>query len=252
MIRNTLMLFAVAGFAALVACSSDDAGERYPSPDSFCSAKAEAECEGVAAQCGASLDACKDRRVVVCTDAANAAIGSGRQYKAPLAEGCIEKTRALFDLKTLPPDKEDEQSEACERVFEGQTAKNASCGGDYECSADLVCDKGVCATEVVKSIDEGCANPGEVCDKGSYCGQVESLTRCLAKKSEGDLCTADVPCKEELRCAGTCRAKYAPGEVCATSAECSDAAPYCEPTQKKCIAKSFAAGTAACKEFGGF
>lgn len=252
MIRNTLTLLACGGLVTLFACSSDDVGEKYPSADSFCTAKAEAECKGVAAQCGATEEACKEKRVAVCNTAANTASGAGRKYKASAAENCIEKTRALYDLKTIPPDKEAEAQEICERVFEGLKALSERCEGTYDCKSGLVCDKTVCAERVVKQASQPCNNPGEVCEKGSYCGAQGDLKFCLPKKNRDEICSPDVPCKEELRCVGSCKDKYQPGDVCGTSDECSDAAPFCDPVQKRCIAKSFAAGTAACKDFGGF
>ncbi len=248
MIRNMLTAVAFLG-AVVAACSSDD-DFRYPSTDAFCSAKADAECTNVAAPCGKTASDCKTARSAACTSSANTATSQGRKYKPPSADGCIDKTKALYELRTIPPEKETEQREVCERVFEGSKARNERCSGPYDCQASLVCDKGVCATKVVKNLDDPCANPGEVCATGAYCGTLDGLMRCLAKKDRDQLCGPDAPCKESLRCVGTCRDKFNAGDVCGASEECADAAPYCDPVQKRCVAKTFSAGNAACGELG--
>lgn len=251
MIRKTLglVVLAVTGGLAL-ACSSSGDPEKYPNADAFCSAKADEECNGLYAQCAATLDSCKTKRVSACQNAAGGAAGQGRTYTASLAQGCIDKTHELFAGKTVAPDKETEQVDTCERVFAGSKQKNAPCGGTYECSGSLVCDKGVCAEKVVRNQSEPCNNPGEVCAAGSYCGAQGQLKFCMAKNAKGDVCTADAPCVEDLRCIGTCTDKYQPGQVCGTTDECSSAAPYCDPLQKRCLVK-YQAGTQACKDFGG-
>lgn len=251
MIRQLIGCLSFAAVVTVVACSSDEA-DKYPSSDSFCAAVADQECQGVASVCGASLDACKQKRLPVCTQAASDAVAQGRKYAASLAENCINKTRDLYQAKTIAPEKETEQQEACARVFEGQKDKSQNCTTNYDCKGSMVCDKKVCADKVVKNEKDPCNNPGEVCSTGSYCGAQGDLKFCLSKKGLADICNADVPCKETYRCYGTCMEKYKAGEVCASSDECVTEAPYCDPTQKRCIAKSFAAGSPACKDFGGF
>lgn len=236
------------GLVALVACSSDE-GERYPDTSSFCEAKAQEECNGVAAVCGATVEACKAKRLSPCNEAAVAATAQGRKYKASLAESCLSKTRELYNARIVAPEKEAEQIDTCARVYEGTVLKNAACKDSYECQGALVCDKGVCSDKTERKQGDPCNNPGEVCAKGSYCGSQGQLKFCLPKKVKGDLCNADVPCAEDFRCIGTCTEKKQAGGDCATNDDCASAAPSCEAA--RCIAKSFAAGTPACKAFGG-
>lgn len=250
MIRSLLTLALCGGAVALAACSSD-VGERYPDVNAFCTAKAEAECNGIAAQCGATLDTCKQKLIPTCTADANTATTQGRRYNAAAAPACVDKTNALYGAKTIDPKKEAEQNDTCARVFAGQKAKNSPCTTAYECQGSMICDKGVCSDLVVKNQGEACNNPGEVCAAGSFCGQQGELKFCLPKKQKGELCTAELPCVETLYCLGSCKDKIAPGEACGSDDECSATAPYCDPAGQRCTAKSYAAGSPTCQEVGG-
>ena len=247
MIRQTLSVLASVGVIALVACSSDPAGDAYPDVSSFCSAYADALCQGVAAGCGTTVDTCKTKAVAKCnTDA------TGRAYKASNAPDCVDKTKNLFSQKTFTADQEKEQQTACGRTFGGTVAKNAPCQTDFECQGSMVCDKGLCADKTDKKVGEACNNPGDICEKGSYCGNQGAVKFCLAKKAQGDLCPPDVPCLEDLVCVGTCQPKVGPGSVCGKDDECQQAttSPYCDPIQKKCLPK-YGLGTDSCKQLGG-
>jgi hypothetical protein len=251
MIRKTLGLLVAGGVVVLVACSGDSAGEKYPDAASFCNAKAAEECTAQAALCGATVDACKTKVSAACQAAGNS-VGGGRTYKASSAEGCINKTHDLFNQKTFTSDQEKDWTNVCERVFAGTKVSNTPCQSDYECVDQLVCDKGVCANKVEKNQGEGCSNAGEVCAKGSYCGNQGQLKFCLPKKANGDICSADAPCLETLRCVGSCSDKLNIGDVCGTDDDCKEIStpPYCDPASKKCAAK-FTAGTQSCKDLGG-
>jgi hypothetical protein len=251
MIRKTLVSLASVGFVALVACSGDEATEKYPDANAFCSAKATEVCNAQAALCGATVDACKSKYSASC-NAAGAGAGGGRSYKASLAEECITKTHDLFNQKTFTADQEKTWKDTCERVFAGTKVANTPCANDYECVDQLVCDKGVCGTKTEKNQGEGCSNAGEVCAKGSYCGDQGALKFCLPKGDEGKICSANAPCKEDLRCVGTCSAKLNIGDVCGGDDDCKEVStpPYCDPATTKCAAK-FSAGTQSCKDLGG-
>ncbi len=249
MIRQTLTVLACVGVVALVACSSSDSGDPYPDVGSFCSAYADALCQGVAAGCGTTVDNCKGKAVAQCNSNATA---TGRAYKPSAAPDCIDKTKSLFSQKTFTADQEKDQQNACGRTFGGTVAKNAPCQIDFECQGNMVCDKGLCADKTDKNLGDACNNPGDICAKGSYCGNQGAVKFCLAKKGQGELCPPDVPCQEDLVCIGTCQPKIDIGGVCGSDAECKGAttSPYCDPIQKKCLPK-YGLGTDSCKQLGG-
>lgn len=245
-------LVGAAAFVGLVACGGDEAEERYPSSDAFCEAKAKEECNAVALQCGATVDACTKGRKSSCLQAAATASGEGRNYKASAAESCIEKTKELFAARTIDPTKEDAQAEACERVFEGVKNKNEACEGDYQCKGTMVCDKSVCADKVERKEGDGCNNAGEVCAKGTYCKPEGQLKFCKPRLADGQVCNeTDLLCKEDLRCAGTCKAKFAVGQPCATTDECAGGTSCTlQGSARTCIASTFPQGT-SCADYDG-
>lgn len=250
MIRNLLTLVACGGLVALVACSGSDEDEAFSTSSAFCTAKAEAECKNLAGTCGATEELCKPKRTDACNTAATAATGTGRAYRANAAQGCIDKVNAAFSPKVIDPAKETEANEACERVFGGTKAKNAACASTFECDGALVCDRGVCADKSATALGEACNNPGQVCAAGSYCQQQGQNKFCVEKKKVGEICTAEAPCKEDLRCVNSCVARVASGGACDKDEECAAEAPYCDPAAKKCRPK-YQAGTQACRDYGG-
>ena len=78
----------------LFSCTDDDPGEKYPSADAFCAAKAAEECKAVAAVCAVGDSVCTSRRTDACKSAASAATAQGRSYRAASAEACISATTA--------------------------------------------------------------------------------------------------------------------------------------------------------------
>lgn len=254
MMRKTLLVLASGGLVALLACSSD-ATDKYGDSGSFCAAKADAECQQLAAQCGASVDSCKSLRTSACTSA----IPAGRTYTSGKAQACLDKINAVYSQKTFTADQEKEVNEICGRVFAGNVNKNAQCQSDFDCISDLICDKGVCGDKVVKNQGDGCNNPGEICNNDSYCGNQGALKFCLAKNVADHTCDKDNPCLDTLRCVvgsgaanGSCKPKLNPSDPCSADADCPAATtpPYCDPTQKKCLPK-FGLGTKSCADFGG-
>lgn len=250
-IRNLLTLFAFGGIVALVACSSDSA-DKFGSSDSYCTAKAEAECKGLAKKCGATEDACKTKRVATCNNAAAAAANQGRSYRPNAVQGCLDKIDNVYrdNGNSVTPEGEAEAAVVCERVFGGTKKEREPCAQTYECEGSFICD-GVCIAPATAGKNEGCANAGQVCEKGTFCEAQAGKSFCVEKKKLGEPCKADSPCIESLRCVNTCVAKVAVGEPCDNDAECGEAAPYCDlsSSPRKCRPK-YESTTAACKEFG--
>jgi hypothetical protein len=244
---GNLTLAAVIGATALIACSSDDATEKYASADSFCTAKSTEECNAGAAVCSATGDACKSRRKTLCMDGANAATGQGRVYRPQAAEKCINETKALYQTKVVDLEKEKAAEETCERVFTGSKKLNEACGQPYECEGALVCDRGACANKTTKKADEPCNNPGDTCPTGTYCGPRGASDFCIAKNGVDEICDENNPCLESLRCVNQCKDKLESGQPCDTSDDCKTG--FCG-ADKKCGAK-LVPGEGGCADFGG-
>jgi len=243
---------ALLALAAVWACSASEEDGGLGSVDQFCKAKADAECV-VAAKCAATTDACLADRQAACTSGATAAQSGGRTYTSGRAQACVDKTKEIYDRGTASPADLKALEEACERVFQGSIEQNKACSTDYNCKDSLICDKGFCATKVEKKTGEPCANPGDLCEAGSYCTSNGSLMVCTSKKGAGEVCNDAIsPCSEEYRCNGTCVARYNAGETCDSNKdECAASAPYCDPTISKCTAGvGFSAGAPICKDYG--
>lgn len=257
MIRRALGLIVVGGVLVLVACSDDATPEKYPTADSFCTAKATEECKVAAGPCAVPEATCQQKRKDACnTGLAATATGQGRTYKSANAENCIAKTTAVYADRTIDPAKETAYIEACEKVFAGLKKVNEACSNLYECEGDLLCDldKKVCATKKVTGNEAPCNNPGDICDKGLYCQQKGALKFCTKKNAVGETCRTDgsAPCLEELRCNGSsCVAKQPAGELCDTNDECTTGLCDTTTTPRKCRAKQYASENGSCSDFGG-
>jgi hypothetical protein len=254
MLRKTLLVLASGGVVALFACSSDT-DDKYGDTNSFCAAKADAECQQLAAGCGASIDGCKSIRTSACTSS----IPAGRTYTSAKAQECLDKITAVYSKRSFSSAEEKDVNNVCGRVFAGNVNKNAACQTDFDCISDFVCDKGVCATLSAKSKGDPCANPGEVCSSDSYCANQGANKFCVAKNPINHTCDKDNPCEDTLRCIvgagaanGSCQPKLNPSDKCDADIECPEATtpPYCDPKQKKCLPK-YGLGTASCGDFGG-
>lgn len=250
MIRSTLKGFCFLGLAgafALIACGDDEVTEKYPSADSFCSGKADAECKAGAEVCGATADACKAKRTSVCQAAASAATGRGGVYRPQNAEKCINDTTALYASKVVDLAKEKEVDETCSRVFSGSKKKSENCTTSNECEGTLICDRNLCAEKVAKALDEACNNPGDTCGTGTYCGPRGGSNFCNKKNEVGDICGDTTPCLENLRCVPPdgCKERLGAGEVCDKPTDCTTG--FCG-TDKKCAAR-LVPGDNGCADF---
>jgi hypothetical protein len=250
--RNILTLIALGGLA--LACSSS-AADKFGSSDQFCTAKAEAECNNLAKPCGASVDACKSKRAASCNTAAAAAAGQGRSYRPNAAQDCIDKVNSVYanSAGNVTPDGDASVVTVCERVFGGSKAERDPCANTFECSGALICDS-VCAVQETVGLNGGCANAGQVCDKGLYCQASGGTGKrfCVAKNKLNDSCGATNPCSEAFRClTGSCVDRVTVGNPCDADSDCAAEAPFCDltTTPKKCRPK-YQAGTSACKEYG--
>jgi hypothetical protein len=251
MIRSTLRSLSVLSFTGavlLIACGDDEVTEKYPSADSFCAGKADAECKVGAEVCGATLDACKAKRTSVCQGVASSATGGGGTYRPQNAEKCINDTTTLYASKVVDLTKEKEVDEICARVFAGAKKKNANCTTSFECESPLICDRNLCAEKVPKAIDEACNNPGDTCATGTYCGPRGGSNFCIKKNDLGDTCGTSTPCLENLRCLTPdgCAERLEAGATCNGNTDCKSG--FCDPGPKKCAAK-LVPGENGCADF---
>jgi hypothetical protein len=232
------------------ACTTT-AGDKYPTYDSMCDAKATEECQ-VASLCGASADACKTARKQVCLDAANTALQAGRKYTPSLAEGCVSATHDTYGAKIITPDLKTKMDDTCTRVYAGSVAKGGSCNSNYDCSGSAICDKQHCGDKVQKKSGDGCANPGEVCETGSFCQAQTGVSICVAREASGKPCNVNDLCLETLRCNVTCIDRVGPSQACASNDDCTTTAPYCDPAAGNVCTPglSFAFGAADCHDYG--
>src|SRR4051812_45552155 len=127
MIRNILTLMVCTGLAVLAACSSSEDEDKFASSDVFCASRADAECTNLAASCGATVEACKQKRVTACNSEASAAASKGRSYHSAAAQPCIEATNAVYAPKVVDPAQEKILADVCARVFTGAKKKNEAC-----------------------------------------------------------------------------------------------------------------------------
>lgn len=250
MIRSTLRtlgFLSFAGAVTLIACGDDEVTEKYPSADSFCAGKADAECKAAAAVCGVTVDICKADRTSVCQSAASAATGQGGTYRPQNAEKCINDTTALYQSKVVDLVKEKEVDETCARVFAGTKKKGEGCTAAFQCEGTLICDRGFCSDKSPKALDEPCNNPGDTCATGTYCGPRGGSSFCNKKNDVGDICNDTTPCLETLRCVNQCQTKLGAGQPCDKAEDCDTG--FCG-SDKKCAAK-LVPGTNGCADFGG-
>ena len=249
LVRNALVVLSLAAGLAVVACSSDPPGDKYPSADSFCTARSEEECKAVAAPCSLTEVQCVQTRKSACLTAANTATGQGRTYRPGNAENCIGKVTEVYKDRQIVADKEAAMNDACARVFLGSKAKTQACSNAFDCEgASLICDKNFCAERVEKNEGEGCSNAGEVCKAGFFCKDEGGQRFCRPRQKEGLICDDKQPCIETLRCSNNCIARNGTGTACFTNDDCTTG--FCN-ADKKCGAKLYASETGSCKDFGG-
>jgi hypothetical protein len=242
MIRRVLALMAFSGGIGIVACSSDAPADKYPSVDSFCTAKAEEECvtSKSADRCGVTADVCKGKRVAACQ--ADASAAAGRSYTPSLADACLAATHAVYADPVVDSGKFQTYEDACNKVFAGKAAKGAPCTGAYDCSGALVCDtlQHLCADKVQKSANDFCGNPGEVCPTDQYCKPNGSAHQCAPKLTSTQACDKDNPCVDALYCNVTCVPKQQTTQPCASNDACSTGLCDTTATPSKCIARLYA------------
>jgi hypothetical protein len=247
--------------------------EPYPDVASFCSAKAQAECQ-IASTCLVDEKDCEVQRSSLCNMDASQAMASGtRSYVQANAQPCIDalnkaygngSTKVSF-MQLVGPGS---VTDTCERVFSGNAGMNTKCESSYDCTGNLVCSPAapgstalVCAPTVMVPAGGFCSTPGSMCASNTYCAMpmAGGAYDCEPAKKQNEPCDpVTAPCESDQRCemqAGvtgqTCEPRVALGQACQTSDDCDPSAPYCDPyVGNKCTqGLSFAAGAPDCEAF---
>jgi hypothetical protein len=220
--RSSLLLWA---FLGLAACSAADKGPKYPDANSFCNARAQAECSSEVIKACAAPDAthCIANRQAACI----AATPTGTSYNPNGAEPCISAVAAAYSDAKLTTEENRTTNDTCATVFEGSGSANATCQKDVDCkiSTGLRCvvgggvTTGTCQVPDVVQGGGSCALPSQLCTDGFHCGETH---HCDINSQVAETCTAALPCVETARCAATgmCEEKLADGTACVSDDEC--------------------------------
>jgi hypothetical protein len=269
-IRSSIGVAAVA--AVLVTGCSAKSSAPYPDVTSFCTAKAQAECQ-ISATCGfPSPTDCETARAALCNTDANEAATTGsrtRKYTQANAPKCVDAINSVFGnnaskvsyAQLVGPGS---VTDFCERVFSGTTAFNQPCQSSYDCadSADecVPVSPGltslICAPPTKVGPGDLCQNAGDVCTDDTYCAPSATVAAtCAPSMQEGQSCET-APCVSAQRCetlgsGPTCEPRVEAAGSCATSDDCAPGAPYCDPyVNNKCeLGLSFATEAPDCIGF---
>lgn len=200
--RIVVILTGVLGLGALVGCGgSEDKPNPLRTRDGFCAEWAKRACndEVVDACSAASVEACREAQEEHCQS-----LVSSDAYRERDARACLDAVRkALEDAELTGAE--------VATVLRGEGPCSFSC---------VEVDDG-CVEPTVVGGGEECSDPDVVCDQGFYCDG----SNCLARKREGQACSEETPCQEELKCAGeegaqVCETRLGNGKECATDDDC--------------------------------
>jgi hypothetical protein len=251
--------FLVLSLGSLLAsgCGEDN---KPLTPAEFSNRYAQDMCKAVSAACLIPEASCTAGQLFTRATLDQAAVARGQAFVPSNAEACLGQVNSVYGklqggAVALKASDFQSVGQVCADVYRGSKRANETCGVDQDCVMGLICDRskgldnGRCGTKTEVSL--GCANIGEVCARGSYCGNLGGVFACLPKIDLAAPCDEAVPCLESLRCAGgLCVAQLGIGAVCASDQDC--ATGFCEPFEKLCAADvRFARGTASCTKLAG-
>lgn len=215
--------FAVGGVLAAAACVAT--GPKYPFLNSFCQARATAECShAVVEACAvADMPTCVTNRQAICETSAP----PNTVYNPDAAEGCVDEVASAYADAQLTLVETQAINAACLPVFNGPGATGAACQVDLDCQVGsmLRCvlapnsTQGTCQVPVMVMGGGSCMAPAEQCVAGYHCGLTAN---CDIDPALGDPCAPNNPCAPSLACAasGMCANKSADGSPCTTDDDC--------------------------------
>lgn len=240
--RFALRLAIVFSLAATASCANgeepkEETGRTAWTLETFCAAKARAECSKVVVtKCAGSESSC----VSVRTDDCIATAPVDVKVRVNAVDACLGSvTDAYADAKLTAAERSTVDA-ACREVWSGPGRAKAHCDHDYDCDREvgfrciIPLDypdqaKGECKKPRIVSSGESCDSPSDVCSDESYC---DSNTKsCALRRAEGQTCHPWLqPCAEGLTCPGvnpfaamSCVAGRAAGVACGKDADCASA-----------------------------
>ena len=252
----------VVGLVAVVTSGCSSAAAPYPTPESYCSAVAQAQCQtpdgglGIPGQCSVTADQCNAAVASSCMTQAGEATGDGtRVYTPANVPACIAATLSAYGGPSITFAAYQAANQACDAVFAGTVMPGGSCKSTGSCvqagdggAPTVVCSATIpgsttsttmqCATATSVASGAGCNNAGDTCAAGSYCSgrTATSNATCVPGGSVGAVCTKAVGCAVGAYCTlaqgavnGSCIAGGAAGQACTVNADCGSSAPLCDP-----------------------
>lgn len=216
----------------------------------FCAEYAVRQCARVAQTCGFPQDSCVPIRERACRDFADKQRTVARPYSAESVPACLKKVSEVYGKLPIPASALADVDDVCSRVYQGGTPANEPCTVDYDCSGQLICDKGRCGPRRLVGSGAGCANIGEICPRTEHCSSASGITLCTRKQEKGATCGPMMPCMDELRCSGVCVERLPFAARCVSHDECQSW--YCDPHVKQCLNDlAFAPGSPSCLAYMG-
>jgi hypothetical protein len=244
---------------AIMGCNG---GANSMTTTQFCNKKAQAICESVSPACLTPVSGCISGQVAQCLADAQYELGNSRDFIPHNAEDCLKKVKEVYGKldKAIALKAAELQAMdlVCAMVYRGTSMANGPCTVDADCLEDMICDKNRCGNWTLKAQGEGCANIGEYCPQGFYCGDSLGVKACIPRVGLMSTCNEVMAinkpvilCAEVLRCVGeVCIQQLGIGETCAGHQDC--ASGFCEPYALKCGEDlRFANGSAACIAISG-
>lgn len=217
----------------------------------FCDEYALAVCTQLVPACLFPMAECQANRVNECIAAGREATARNQTFIPANAEACLAKVREVYGRLNqgsvaLKPAEMQAMAGSCAIAYRGKATRNQVCGIDSDCTDGFICDKAHCGVTTQVGPGAGCANVGESCPVGYYCGNTTGILACETKALAKAACDESTPCQESLRCAGGLCVEALPlGEACVADQDC--ATRFCEPYAAKCATDvRFANGSAAC------
>lgn len=258
---SRLVFVLVPVLGSLLASGCGDENKPLTAAD-FSSRYAQEMCAAVSPACLVPETACTAGQLEARAAKDADAVSKARKFMPSNAQSCLNQVNSTYGkinggMVALKAADMHLVDQACKDVYRGSKLANEACDADEDCVMGLICDHskgtltGRCGTQSVVLQGGGCANIGEVCPVGSYCGNSEGVFVCQPKLDLAAACGPTLPCLESLRCSGgLCVTQLGLGELCEADQDC--ATGFCEPYARKCAADvRFANGSAACLKIGG-
>lgn len=231
-------------------------------PAEFSNRYAQDMCKQLSLACLIPQTSCMAGRLAARATLDQEAIARGQAFVPSNAENCLSQVNSVYGklqqgTVALKASEIQAVDQACRDVYRGAKLANEACGVNEDCVMGLICDTskgtatGRCGTKTDVVAGAGCANIGETCPRGSYCGNSAGIFVCQPKMDLAAACSPTVPCLESLRCAGgLCVSQLDMGELCTADQDC--ATGFCEPYIGRCAADvRFAYGSPTCLKIAG-